>query len=419
MVIYLSDNGFLYGEHRRTGKNDPWEESVKVPMVVRYPAALPATRSFASDALVQNVDLAPTILDAAGIPWGGDGQSFLPVIERKKHTVRTAALIEQCRGESRGIPDCSGYNFNGARTMTPGFEGVVTERYKYVEFEDGSSQLIDLKKDPHEFHDLSRNPGSAALKRQMAAKLHALMRPRLQTTIATGPSRVRVPRRGVLVLLAVPVRDLPMPLDPERQVRPVALVPGWVRRLQRSRRRAAIGSRSPASRRPAAIDRSPASRSFTLASSRSRRLARQPPGSDPWCRRRARSRTAARSQARSSSVAWSRSSTVVPWARATRPGATFCGLAEGSYRFDVRARDASDEVSHPAAGWFFRVDTTGPTVAFSSAPAAEHPQRLRVLPVRAGGVDRRLDDVHGGRQGGRLLERPDLVAARRASANTR
>ena len=70
MVIYLSDNGFLYGEHRRTGKNDPWEESVNVPMVVRYPAALPASRAFTSDALVQNVDIASTIADAVGYPVG-------------------------------------------------------------------------------------------------------------------------------------------------------------------------------------------------------------------------------------------------------------------------------------------------------------------------------------------------------------
>ncbi|MGZ5297566.1 MAG: sulfatase-like hydrolase/transferase, partial [Actinomycetota bacterium] len=174
IVIYLSDNGFLYGEHRRTGKNDPWEGSVNVPMVVRYPAALPANRAFVSDALVQNVDLASTIADAVGLQWGGDGRSFLPVIERKKRTVRTAALIEHCRGVSRGIPDCSGYGTNGARIMTPGFQGVVTERYKYVEFDDGSRQLIDLKKDPHELHDLSRNPGSSALRRAMASKLHAL-----------------------------------------------------------------------------------------------------------------------------------------------------------------------------------------------------------------------------------------------------
>ena len=67
--------------------------------------------------------------------------------------------------------------------------------------------------------------------------------------------------------------------------------------------------------------------------------------------------------------------TVVPWGPCDPSGASFTGLADGSYRFDVRARNASDEVSEPAAGWFFRVDTTGPTVAFSTAPLAEHAQR--------------------------------------------
>jgi hypothetical protein len=57
------------------------------------------------------------------------------------------------------------------------------------------------------------------------------------------------------------------------------------------------------------------------------------------------------------------------WGPCDPSGASFTDLAEGGYRFDVRARDAADEVSYPAAGWFFRVDTTGPTVAFSSAPA--------------------------------------------------
>ena len=212
LVIYLSDNGFLYGEHRRTGKNDPWEESVNVPMVVRYPAALPASRAFTSDALVQNVDIASTVADAVGFQWGGDGQSFLPIVERKKRAVRQAALIEQCRGVSRGITDCSGYAFNGARATTPGFQGVITQRYKYVEFDDGSRQLIDLQKDPHEFHDLSRNPRDAGLRRQMVSKLHALMRPKLQTTIATGPDGAALLACGrVLVLLALALRDVPMP----------------------------------------------------------------------------------------------------------------------------------------------------------------------------------------------------------------
>jgi len=57
------------------------------------------------------------------------------------------------------------------------------------------------------------------------------------------------------------------------------------------------------------------------------------------------------------------------WGPCDPSGASFTGLAEGGYRFDIRARNAADEVSSPAAGWFFRVDTTGPTVAFSTAPA--------------------------------------------------
>ena len=48
LVIFMSDNGFLYGEHRRVGKNDQWEESVNVPMVVRYPAVLSPDQSFVS-----------------------------------------------------------------------------------------------------------------------------------------------------------------------------------------------------------------------------------------------------------------------------------------------------------------------------------------------------------------------------------
>jgi arylsulfatase A-like enzyme len=187
LVVFLSDNGFLYGEHRRFGKNDPWEESVNVPMVVRYPAALPADQAFVSNALVQNVDLAATITDLAGISWGADGQSFLPVLRRKRQTVRKAALIEGCRGVSQGTPGCSGLTYEGGKVMTPGFQGIVTQRYKYVEYDDGSRQLIDLKRDPLEGRNLVGSEGRSSLQRKLAARLHAMMGTRLQTTIATGP----------------------------------------------------------------------------------------------------------------------------------------------------------------------------------------------------------------------------------------
>jgi arylsulfatase A-like enzyme len=368
IVIYTSDNGFLYGEHRRTGKNDPWEESVNVPMVVRYPAALSADRAFVSDALVQNVDLAPTILDAVGIPWGGDGQSFLPVIERKKRTVRTAALIEHCRGVNRGIPDCSGYSTNGARIMTPGFQGVVTERYKYVEFDDGSRQLIDLKKDPYELRDLSRNPGSAALRRAMDSKLHALLRPRLQTTIATGPGGPFSSRVAEFSFFS-PSRfaTYRCRLIPDGKTVPWRSCPGEFAAfsdLADGSYRFEVAGIAESGR----VDPTPASRTFTVSST----------GPDVSLVTHPAASGAARSAAftyESASpnvqfqcrlVPWN---TEVPWAPCDPSGASFTDLADGGYRFDVRARDATDEVSDPAAGWFFRVDTTGPTVAFSIAPA--------------------------------------------------
>lgn len=368
IVIYLSDNGFLYGEHRRTGKNDPWEESIKVPMVVRYPAALPADRSFVSDALVQNVDLAATIADAVGLPWGADGQSFLPVIERKKRAVRTAALIEHCRGVSRGIPDCSGYATNGARVMTPGFQGVVTERYKYVEFDDGSRQLIDLKKDPHEFRDLSRNPGSAGLRRAMASKLRALMRPRLQTTIATGPDGPSSSRVAEFSFFS-PSRFATYRC---RLIRDGKTAP-W---RSCSGGFAAFSDLADGSYRfevagiaeSGRVDPTPASRRFTVsATGPDVSLGAHPEASvTATSAAFTYTSTSPNVQLQCRLVP---SSAHRPWASCDPFGASFSDLVDGSYRFDVRARAATDEVSDPAAGWFFQVDTSGPTVAFSNAPA--------------------------------------------------
>jgi arylsulfatase A-like enzyme len=369
LVIYLSDNGFLYGEHRRTGKIDHWEESVNVPMVVRYPAALPADGAFASEALVQNVDLAPTILDAVGLPWGGDGRSFLPVVERRKHTVRTAVLIEHCRGGSLGIPDCSGYNFNGARVMTPGFQGVVTGRYKYVEFDDGSRELIDLKKDPDELHDLSRNKGSAGLRRAMAAKLHALVRPRLRTTIATGPGNPFSSRVAEFSFFS-PSRfaTYRCRLVPDGKSAPWHSCPGGF---------AAFSDLADGGYRfevagiaeNGHIDPTPAARAFTVAST----------GPDVSLVSHPQASVAATSAAftyasTSPGAAFQcrlvPTNTDVAWVPCASTGAAFTDLVDGGYRFDVRARNASTgEVSDPSAGWFFRVDTTGPSVAFSAAPA--------------------------------------------------
>jgi hypothetical protein len=314
------------------------------------------------------VDLASTIADAAGLSWGGDGQSFLPVIEQRKRTVRTAALIEHCRGESRGIPDCSGYGTNGARIMTPGFQGVITDRYKYVEFDDGSRQLIDLKKDPHELRDLSSNPGSAGLRRAMMSKLHALLRSRLQTTIATGPSGAFSPRVAEFSFFS-PSRfaTYRCRLVPNGKTAPWRSCPGGFAAfsdLADGSYRFEVAGISEAGR----VDPSPASRGFTVSSTGPDVSLGTHPGASVAVT------AAAFTYASTSSGAEFQCrlvplNTNVPWAPCAASGVSFSDLADGSYRFDVRTRAATDEVSDPAAGWFFRVDTTGPTVAFSGTPA--------------------------------------------------
>jgi arylsulfatase A-like enzyme len=188
LVIYLSDNGFLYGEHRRFGKTDAYEPSVRVPMVIRFPALLDPTDASTSQALVSNVDIAPTIAELLHRPWGADGRSLVPLMTDATKSVRSAVLIEHCRGVSEGTPPCSGLSFFGHQTRASGFDGVVTSRYKFVRYDDGSRELFDLGKDPNELANLIGAPGSRAIVSDLKAQLAMLLAPRIDTTIVSGPS---------------------------------------------------------------------------------------------------------------------------------------------------------------------------------------------------------------------------------------
>ena len=87
LVIYMGDNGFSFGEHGLIDKRHFYEESAKVPLLVRWPTRLKAGAPI--DALIQNIDIAPTILDAAGLraPANMQGMSFIPLMERDDKAV--------------------------------------------------------------------------------------------------------------------------------------------------------------------------------------------------------------------------------------------------------------------------------------------------------------------------------------------
>ena len=156
LVIYLSDNGFLFGEHRRFGKTDAYEGSVACPDGDPLSRDARLEHAFTSHALVSNVDIAPTLAALAGFPWQADGRSLVPLLDGSAKSVRSALLIEHCRGVNVGSVPCSGLSFFAHQTRAGGYWGVVTSRDKYVSYDTGDRELFDLETDPSELHNLDR-----------------------------------------------------------------------------------------------------------------------------------------------------------------------------------------------------------------------------------------------------------------------
>jgi hypothetical protein len=149
LVIYTSDNGFLLGEHRiRSGKLLPYEESIRVPLLMRGPG-VPHHKSVRD--VVANVDLAPTILDAADASAGlrMDGRSLFGSMRNRGDRLGRAIVIETA------VP----------RPVNT-YKGIITQRYMYAEYASGDKELYDLTRDPFELQNIQ---GEAAYGRARAA----------------------------------------------------------------------------------------------------------------------------------------------------------------------------------------------------------------------------------------------------------
>jgi N-acetylglucosamine-6-sulfatase len=145
LFIYTSDNGYLLGEHRQVGKEKVYEESSGVPLIIRGPGFDPGT---VVRRPVGNVDLAPTILDLAGVEAGLtiDGVSLL---EREGVASRPGLVLELLSEHS--------------------YSGVRTDRYVFAERRRGDTELYDLKRDPHELSNLAERPSHADLRQRLSA----------------------------------------------------------------------------------------------------------------------------------------------------------------------------------------------------------------------------------------------------------
>jgi arylsulfatase A-like enzyme len=166
IVVYTSDQGFYLGEHGWYDKRFMYEESLRTPLLVRYPGAVAAGR--VSTDLVLNLDFAPTFLDFAGVPVPAEmqGRSLRPLLEG------------QTPGDWRTAFYYRYYEFpHGWHDVRPHY-GVRTATRKLIHF--GADldhwELFDLQKDPHELHDVYGDPAYAKDRTDLHRRLDALRR---------------------------------------------------------------------------------------------------------------------------------------------------------------------------------------------------------------------------------------------------
>jgi arylsulfatase A-like enzyme len=158
MVIFASDNGFYLGEHGLGDKRSAYDESQRIPLIVRYPKLPGKDRRI--DQIALNIDLAPTLLDFAGVsaPKEMQGRSWRPLLEGKEVDWRKAFFY--CYFFENGFP------------TTPTVTAVRTDTAKLIKYpgHDEWTEVFDLKNDPYELKNLAKNETATALRQELEAE---------------------------------------------------------------------------------------------------------------------------------------------------------------------------------------------------------------------------------------------------------
>ena len=163
-LIYTSDNGFLMGEHGRFNtKRLAYDEALRVPFFIRYPELI--TPGSIYEDLVMNIDVAPALLELAGlesvIPM--HGKSFVPLFKDAKAPWREAFLAE--------------YFLEKVARSTPSWQAVRSSDWKYIHYPKFSDmdELYNLKADPKELKNLANHPEHQNRLNEMKAQLQGLL----------------------------------------------------------------------------------------------------------------------------------------------------------------------------------------------------------------------------------------------------
>lgn len=151
IVIYTSDQGFFLGDHGWFDKRFIYEESIRMPFLVRWPARIKA--GSVSEKMILNIDFAPTFLAAAGLTIPGDmqGRSFLSILRGESPSDWRRSMYYRY------------YHYPKDHRVQPHY-GVRTERYKLVYFNKINEwEFFDLQKDPRELLNVYKEATNAAI----------------------------------------------------------------------------------------------------------------------------------------------------------------------------------------------------------------------------------------------------------------
>jgi arylsulfatase A-like enzyme len=150
IVVFTSDHGEWLGEHLRYGKGYPGHDVVsRVPMMVRWPERFPQAGETVS-AIVEAVDVVPTLLELAGIqvPYEVQGKSFAGLLEGRTESHRDSALVEG-----------------------PGWKGLRIDGFRYVVEKDGKESLFDLNKPLGDYENVAGEDAYASVLGEVRVEL--------------------------------------------------------------------------------------------------------------------------------------------------------------------------------------------------------------------------------------------------------
>jgi len=165
-VIFVSDNGFFFGEHRLIGgKFLAYEPATHLPFLIRGPGIKPGTTT---GEFAMNIDIAPTILELAGATADKsiDGRSLVPFMRdtslRTRRPLLFESFVETSDVEQQGGSVARSSSRGGAQAsiLAPpkDYEGIRLGPYKYIAWPTGEKELYDINRDPHELNNLARDP---------------------------------------------------------------------------------------------------------------------------------------------------------------------------------------------------------------------------------------------------------------------